>query len=916
MTLYKFSVWDTSASYGARLQGLRYASSNQGRLSTRVLLLHGGLTMLVPYFHNRLRAHALSQAWPDAPASDRRRKAWDMLTRLESIHSLLSLLNFVAFLWNGRSRTLSDRLLGLQLVSARRLSQREVSYEFMNRQMVWHAFTEFLLFLLPLINTRAIRRSLKIVSSATLSSLIPTPMQSAMGFASQLDPKSGKTRGKYWSLPLDQCAICHEDAALKLNLADASSALTSLSSQSYSSSSVDPPSHTEGTETEPPAQPLNTPYITSCDHVYCYVCITERMVRTADDRSGVGPGGTRWECLRCGEGVFGVDRVEMAMEETDSDFGSSSLNGVDFEGYGSDDLEFTDMNYLTKQIFIEKNVVTYRSLSRAFSIHVNEAKNALATFLAAPHPTPEQPYATYLISGEQPAPVKPQYSNGTQDSTGAGNDTMEVDSEVQEEEDMIERSDIVPTITMVLVAQQELESAKARFTRIHAEHVYCLSPSPLHDAGLICTPSAQTYEADAKVSAEASTLLGRIVGPHVQIGKVVPVASSSKSKPELLQRADSKKGSSTPEPRFKLKEKEKAPEPVKKEEDVPAAKPAKGSGKLDWSKAKPKGAKETKTKAAEEKPKVKEEGMDVDLAEDTKKKLSVTKGKEPAKKAASKTPPAESDDEKQRRGTKRKSTVEAETASESESKAMPKAAIKPTGGTKRKAVRDSDADSDDDGASRRNSPPPPAKPRARKAIISDDEEEEAASKPKAKGKAASKNTSSKSQEEVLPSLKAMWDDDDDVVQGSSRTAAKAEASEPEEDSQPTTEALDEDVQMEIDDVPKAAPKKRKQKKVVPVGSNGLKKKRVVKQKTFMDDNGYMVTEDYSEYESVDEEEPEPPKPKKGSKAKKSPESSEDTKAAKATLKEPRKTANKSSDSAAPKKKLAAKGSIQNFFNKK
>ena len=44
-----------------------------------------------------------------------------------------------------RYRTLIDRLLGLQLVPAQRLTKREVSYEFMNRQMVWHAFTVRLL---------------------------------------------------------------------------------------------------------------------------------------------------------------------------------------------------------------------------------------------------------------------------------------------------------------------------------------------------------------------------------------------------------------------------------------------------------------------------------------------------------------------------------------------------------------------------------------------------------------------------------------------------------------------------------------------------------------------------------------------------------------------------------------------------
>ncbi|KAH8106156.1 peroxisomal biogenesis factor 2 [Cristinia sonorae] len=345
LTLYKFSVWDSGASYGARLQGLKYASWKSLGLPIRTLLLHGSLTILLPYLHSRLRAHALSQAWPDAPSSDRRRKIWELLTRLETTHSLLALLNFVAFLWNGRYRTLADRLLEMQLVPAKRLSQREVSYEFMNRQMVWHAFTEFLLFLLPLINTRALRRLGRLLSAAALPSLLPSRMTSLTRLqVSKVGPDPKRRRGKYWSLPLDQCAICHQDASRKLNLADASNTLTSLATQPYTSAAEDPPLRTENTDEEPPAYPLHTPYITSCDHVYCYVCITERMMRTADDRSGVGPGGTRWECLRCGDGVHGVDRVEMALEETDSDFGSSSLNGVDFDGYGSDDVEFTDMS--------------------------------------------------------------------------------------------------------------------------------------------------------------------------------------------------------------------------------------------------------------------------------------------------------------------------------------------------------------------------------------------------------------------------------------------------------------------------------------------------------------------------------------------------------------------------------------------
>ena len=124
--------------------------------------------MFVPYIHARIRAHALSQAWPDAPSSDRRRKAWDFLMRLESIHSTLTLLNFVTFLWNGRLVYACNLIPALlvpsfpQIPHTRRSpvkakahanskgTSRDVSYEFMNRQMVWHAFTVSIQYILSL----------------------------------------------------------------------------------------------------------------------------------------------------------------------------------------------------------------------------------------------------------------------------------------------------------------------------------------------------------------------------------------------------------------------------------------------------------------------------------------------------------------------------------------------------------------------------------------------------------------------------------------------------------------------------------------------------------------------------------------------------------------------------------------------
>ena len=202
------------------------------------------------------------------------------------------------------------------------------------------------MFLLPLINTRALRQRLShVTSQLTLSSILPSPVQSALGLSSDhSNQKSRVRRGKYWSFPLDQCAICHEDASL--NVTNAGDALNTLSTSTYTSTSVDPPEESENAAEEPPPHPISTPYVASCGHTYCYVCLTTRMVRTADDRTGVGPGGTRWECLRCGDGVVGADRVEVELEEFGSEFGSSiSMGGIDYtDDYDSSTMEFTDMS--------------------------------------------------------------------------------------------------------------------------------------------------------------------------------------------------------------------------------------------------------------------------------------------------------------------------------------------------------------------------------------------------------------------------------------------------------------------------------------------------------------------------------------------------------------------------------------------
>ncbi|KAF8592604.1 hypothetical protein K439DRAFT_1650253 [Ramaria rubella] len=324
LLLYKFSIWDLGTTYGAKLQNLRYDSPgaitsqhlSPSGLPQRTLCAHATATILIPYLHSRLHVYALSRAWPDAPSSDIRRKAWNVLTRLESIHSALNLANFMAFLCYGRYRTWADRLLRLRLVPSQSTSTRQVSYEFMNRQMVWHAFTEFLLFFLPLINTRVLRRRIsRAVSQISSSKIVPSLIGIPLGMqeAPSIDKENSiKWRGKYWSLPENHCAICAEDGSFNI---------------------IDPrhemyTPNPEPAADESPKYPIHTPYITSCLHQYCYVCLSERMLRAADD------GERGWECLRCEALVLSADRfsgngtTESGFENLDLDL--ASLESEDF----------------------------------------------------------------------------------------------------------------------------------------------------------------------------------------------------------------------------------------------------------------------------------------------------------------------------------------------------------------------------------------------------------------------------------------------------------------------------------------------------------------------------------------------------------------------------------------------------------
>ncbi|KAK5822608.1 Pex12 amino terminal region-domain-containing protein [Linnemannia elongata] len=152
LIMYKFSVYDMGATYGSQLQNLIYrnerkhsgglqSTSSDAPLTKTQKITYGVVTVGGQYLMERLNRVVTAQGWGELPEDNIKRKAWNVLQKGGSIFRIVSLFNFLAFLYAGKYRTVLERVLSMRLVYAERNSNRQASFEFLNRQMVWHAFT-------------------------------------------------------------------------------------------------------------------------------------------------------------------------------------------------------------------------------------------------------------------------------------------------------------------------------------------------------------------------------------------------------------------------------------------------------------------------------------------------------------------------------------------------------------------------------------------------------------------------------------------------------------------------------------------------------------------------------------------------------------------------------------------------------
>jgi peroxin-2 len=276
--LFKLTIWDHNASYGASLQGLRYSDARDKSLARPPPKkwqkgVYGLITVLGRYGWAKWESYLLdAESGYDEPSPLVKRLS-DLTSTLSAVHSVTALASFLTFLYNGRYRTLLDRALRLRLVPSSSHTTREVSFEYLNRQLVWHAFTEFLLFLLPLVGISRWRRILNRAWRRTWLYLKKT-----FGGVGAEDEDDDIKRGELGFLPERTCAICYAD---QNPVAGAGSEAEVLAA-------------TQGGGVVGSAQTdITNPYeAIPCCCIYCFVCLTQRI--EAEEGEG-------WTCLRCGE---------------------------------------------------------------------------------------------------------------------------------------------------------------------------------------------------------------------------------------------------------------------------------------------------------------------------------------------------------------------------------------------------------------------------------------------------------------------------------------------------------------------------------------------------------------------------------------------------------------------------------------
>ncbi|CAE6417611.1 unnamed protein product [Rhizoctonia solani] len=148
-------------------------------------------------------------------------------------------------------------------------------------------------------------------------------------------------------------------------------------------------------------------------------------------------------------------------------------------------------DFLTKEVRVSNNIVTFRLLSRQLSIHVTEAKRELELYYEAAKRNKELVFATYILTGA----AAPQPHDGSPEQ--------------------------ISRHLIILAGEEEVDAAKSKFADTPSQHMYSISSVALKDHGLVTSVADRVRQLDKQKGQAHAAQMGMLLSeqaPWAQSG--------------------------------------------------------------------------------------------------------------------------------------------------------------------------------------------------------------------------------------------------------------------------------------------------------------------------------------------------------------------------------------------------------------
>lgn len=154
--LWRFTIYSKNATVGQAILNIQYKNDLSQMQKYQTLSKHQKLWYLIYTVGGKWLEERCYDLFSHRPLESFQKTKY-FINLVVGLLKLCELLNFLIFLQKGKFATLTERILGIRSVFCQPQSARQIGFEYMNRELLWHGFAEFLIFLLPLVNMQKLK---------------------------------------------------------------------------------------------------------------------------------------------------------------------------------------------------------------------------------------------------------------------------------------------------------------------------------------------------------------------------------------------------------------------------------------------------------------------------------------------------------------------------------------------------------------------------------------------------------------------------------------------------------------------------------------------------------------------------------------------------------------------------------------